>query len=179
MTAGTPIRDANGTFCAPAGGTPPPVFCKRNKQFPRPPRWGGGPPPIFRGSNGNFGHCDPALERPDMTGQAEAASIFSRVQHFPPSRRRGAQLGNSNRLKHGGFSRTARARREGVRGLIRRMEFLILQAKAWHACEQADGLHRFPAACRPIVRVERCRVLSAGSPSISPAYDRCVRPYGR
>jgi hypothetical protein len=66
---------------------------------------------------------------------AQVASLFARVRHFPPRRRRGSQPGNRNRLKHGGFSRGARARRERVRRLIRDMNFHVAQAKAWHTCD--------------------------------------------
>lgn len=42
-------------------------------------------------------------------------------------RKRGGQPGNCNRLRHGGFSREARARRDAVRALVAETEALIMR----------------------------------------------------
>ncbi|HUJ02416.1 MAG TPA: hypothetical protein VLW75_02175 [Rhizomicrobium sp.] len=42
-------------------------------------------------------------------------------------RKRGGQPGNANRLRHGGFGRAARARREEVRALIAETRNLIIR----------------------------------------------------
>src|SRR3954453_1234983 len=57
----------------------------------------GTPSPISEGSNGNFGTGIPG------NSETELVCLFAHVRRFPKPRRRGAQPGNRNRLKHGGF----------------------------------------------------------------------------
>jgi hypothetical protein len=55
----------------------------------------------------------------------------------PPGRRRGAQLGNRNRLRHGRYSA---AYTRALHAELAAYDFVIEQALAWHACEQRPAL---------------------------------------
>jgi hypothetical protein len=129
--------------------------------------------------------------------QSQACRLLP-PESSPPRRRRGGQPGNTNRLKHGGFSRYARARREAVRRLILYCDFLILQAKAWHACEIARTA---AAEARPALSSPACgrrsfseggrkrgrtmrpgylqQMLSAKPASMSLPYNHCHRQRAR
>ncbi len=72
-----------------------------------------------------------------------------------PERRRGGQPGNRNRWRHGAYSTAARRERETLRAELRRIDFQIQQALAWHACEtgKPPPLPPKPAAARPAATV--------------------------
>ena len=70
---------------------------------------------------------------------AQSVSLFAGVRHFP-SPRRGGQPGNRNRLRHGGFSTAAYARRDSVRALIRKLNRLIVIARSMHATKSYPPL---------------------------------------
>ena len=74
---------------------------------------------------------------------AAAKTCLFAGKRFSARRRRGAQPGNRNRLKHGGFSGATRARHEAVRRVVRYLNYRVAEAKTWHACEQAGPLWRF------------------------------------
>jgi len=54
---------------------------------------------------------------------------ISEVRITEPRRKRGGQPGNTNRLRHGGFSAKARERREWVRALVAQTNALILRVE--------------------------------------------------
>lgn len=64
-----------------------------------------------------------------------ADAVTETTEGIPPSkfsgsntvRKRGGQPGNTNRLRHGGFSREAQARRDWVRALVAETDALILR----------------------------------------------------
>src|SRR3954470_23072163 len=75
-----------------------------------------------------------------MEAAVPSVSLFEGLRHVPPPRRRGGQPGNRNRLRHGGFSKAARARRAAVRALIRKMDRLIVLARALHAADAMQSV---------------------------------------
>ena len=83
-----------------------------------------------------------------MEGGAHSESLFAGVQRFPVPRRRGGQPGNRNRYRHGGFSKAARAQHEAVRALIRKLDRLIVIAKAIRETEMMK-CKRPPPGLRP------------------------------
>src|SRR5436309_15085913 len=88
-----------------------------------------------------------------MAAVAQTLSLFAGVRHVPPPRRRGGQPGNRNRLRHGGFSKAARARRAAVRALIRKMDRLIVLARALHAADaRTRHIYAMTEAARRRVR---------------------------
>ncbi len=87
----------------------------------------------------------PEVRMPENSNEIALADPFAhlgrrrgrpRKHPVAPPRKRGGQPGNRNRLRHGAFSGAALVRREADRAELRRIDFLIWETLAWHACEQ-------------------------------------------